>query len=236
MPKKHSLFWRMFKPLLKNVRPIILIGLVFGVVFFFGMHHLIPPVYTSTATVYINNSLKSSVDSQKVVSQLDLMVSEILIPTYERMLRTNIALEDILERSGLNGYTIDSINGAIKTKSTPGTAILKINVTDKNPQNAALIANAAIGTLKEVVSDHVEGSSVMVIDYASIPDISSSLSREINALIGILIGCILSSIYFILRSLKKVVITSKDDLNKILGIPLLGAIPYINDEKNIFKK
>ena len=236
MPKKRSLFWRMFKPLLKNVRPIILIGLVFGVVSFFGMHHLIPPAYTSTATVYINNSLKSSVDSQKVISQLDLMVSEILIPTYERMLRSNIALEDILKRSGLSGYTTHGINSAIKTISTPGTAILKINVTDKNPENAAKIANATIGTLRDVVSSQVEGSSIMVIDYAAIPDISSSLSREINALIGVVIGCFLSSIYFILRGFKKVVIASKDDLNKILGIPLLGTIPYINDENIVFKK
>lgn len=232
MLKSTAYLKRLFKTALLKLHLILLISLVSGVAFYFGLYLVVSPFYTAGVTVYINNSQETNPEIKKNVTQTDLLVSEILIPTYISVLRSNIALEDIIERSGLSGYTTEDINNSMLTYPVSGTAILKIYFNDKSAQNAAVLANTVIDTLSEVVSKQIEGSSIGVIDYATVPSLPSSQNSGKNAVIGMILGFIASLLYFHITDMKNSVVTSEETLKKAVNLPVLGIVPYLLEGKN----
>lgn len=231
MNKSGAYLKRILKRTMEKIHYIILISLVCGLAFYFGLYLIIPPVYTANVTVYVNNSLESDPDNKKNVTQTDLLVSEKLVPTYMRMLRSNPSLYDISRRCGLHEYTPQAVNRAMYFSTVPGTAILRIYMDTKNPEHSMVLANSVIGTLTDIVSGQIEGSSVGVIDYASVPLLPKNQNSEKNALFGMILGAVFAALYFNIKAAKNAVISSEDDLEKLTNLPVLVSVPCLLDEE-----
>ena len=195
-------------------------------------YFLNPPVYVAEVTVYINNSSELRPGVQKNVTTVDLLVSEILVPTYVAMLRSNTALGDTLSRSAVLEYTIDELRDAISVETVPGTALVKLSVMDKNSENAIVLANSLIDTLNEVVAEHIEGSSVGVIDKANSSSRLMPSGFGETLFLSFLTGFSACFIFMYISERKRAYVSSPDDLKKLFELPLLGVVPCINYTQN----
>ena len=128
-------------------------GLLMAFLTFAFIFTINPPLYMAEVTVYVNNSSEIRPGVQKNVTSADLLVSEILVPTYIAMLRSNMALSDTLVRSEVIEYTVDDLREAISVVTVPGTALVKLLVEDRKPENATILANSLIDTMNEVVAN-----------------------------------------------------------------------------------
>lgn len=112
------------------------------------------------------------------------------------------------------------------------TEILSVIVRNTDPELAAKICNSIMKVAPEAITSTVEVGSVNVVDYAKIPLYPEPPATARNTALGGLLGLILGiGLVFIFRSFDNT-IKNGDDVRTMLGLPLLGGIPYISRNKD----
>ena len=103
------------------------------------------------------------------------------------------------------------------------TRVVSITVTDTDPYTAAQIANA----VRDIASQQVmDIKAVNVVETANIPDEPSSPSVPKNGVIGGLLGILLAAAVVIIVYLTNDTVKTPEDVEKYLGLSVLGTIPY----------
>ena len=128
-----------------------------------------------------------------------------------------------------NNVETDKITCSIQNyiSSTPtDTRVVSITVTDTDPYTAAEIANA----VRDIASKHIQQvmdiKAVNVVETANIPDEPSSPSVPKNGVIGGLLGILLAAAVVIIVYLTNDTVKTPEDVEKYLGLSVLGTIPY----------
>jgi capsular exopolysaccharide synthesis family protein len=112
-----------------------------------------------------------------------------------------------------------------------GTALVDIQVTDRNAARAADLANAISYQLIAVVNQYetsAAGSSpvkLTITEPATVPASPVSPKPVLNLILGALIGVILGIGAALLRDAMDTRLASAEETEGIAGAPLLGAIP-----------
>lgn len=185
----------------------------------------IPPLYSSSASMYVNNGSVSFGGTSVRVNGSDLMTARTLVDTYTVILRDRETLEEIIEKADLP-YSVGSLNAMIGAAAVNNTEVLRVTVTCADPLEAAKIANTILEVLPNRISQIVDGSAVSRISGAIpnttpvSPNVSSRTMR------GALVGLVLSVGLFTLLFLLDTQIHSEDYLvETYANVPILSAVP-----------
>ena len=92
------------------------------------------------------------------------------------------------------------------------------------------IANAVAQVAPASIQSFVEGSSVTVPQYASVPTAPSSPSMSRNLLIGFLVGLVVGVGAALVAYFLDSRVTQQDNLSEMFGYPLLGIIPNMDSD------
>lgn len=188
----------------------------------------IPPMYSSSASMYINAGGVSIGGTSVRVNGGDLMTARTLIDTYIVILRDRQTLEEVIEKANLP-YSPGGLNGMIRAEAVEGTEVLRITVTCPDPLEAAKIANTVLEVLPNRISQIIDGSNVSLISGA-IPN-TTPVSPNVRARTsrGAMVGLVLSAGLFTLLFLLDTQIHSEDYLlTAYPEIPLLTAVPRMD--------
>lgn len=194
--------------------------------------------YQSSTSIYVLNR-----QDNNVVTYSDLQSGTQLTKDYAELVKSRSVTEKVINQLKLNTvYTdmreLDSrqLAGMISVDNTTDTRIIRITVTDTNPARAQDIANA----IREAASLHIEAvmdiEAVNVVDYAEMPTEAVSPNILLNTLIGAVAGAIAAAFIIIFLHLSDDRIKGPDDVEKYLGISVLGTIPLDNSMSKIDKK
>lgn len=205
---------------------LILIVAILGAGAAFGITYgFIPPQYTASTLLYVNNSNVSVGSASLSISTADLSAAQKLVDTYVVILKSRRVLNDVIDESGTN-YTYNELYSRINAAAVNNTEIFSITVTADSPQEAEKIANTIALVLPDKISEIVNGSDVKIVDYAVIPAAKSSPSYTKNAAIGALAGFVLISAILVIRYLLDDSIHTEDYLtDNYPNVPLLSVIP-----------
>ncbi len=205
---------------------------IIGAFGFFGYSYMfIEPVYEASALLYVNSSATTTLSN---ISISDLNASKSLVSTYSVILKSRLTLEEVIQRTGV-GYSYERLVKMISAEAVNDTEIFSVTVKSTNPVEAKEIANAIVQVLPEKISYVIKGSSVTEVDLAVTPTDSIYPSYSKNAIIGFLLGFLVSvaGIIIIDVFVKDQVYqvdwlrqTFKDD------IPVLGTIPDVTAKGN----
>ena len=99
-------------------------------------------------------------------------------------------------------------------------------MVDEDPRTAARIVNAITDVAPEQITGIVEGSSVKIVDYPKIPTKIDSPSYKRNALLGFIVGFLLSALYVLIMGLRDNTVKSLTDF-EMWDFPVLSSIPDI---------
>ena len=207
----------------KHAVAILLVGIIFGGLFFGYARYFKTPKYEANALFYVNNS-SFSVSSAVAITTGELSAASDLVDTYVAILQSRANMELVLEQSGAK-YTYEELRKMISAKAVNSTGLFQIAVRSTNPEEARNLANTIASILPDKISDIVSNSSVEIVDYAVTPHRRVSPSYSRYAALGLLCGMLLCSAIVLLRDYMDDLIHTEDYLIQTYHGPILATIP-----------
>ena len=216
------------KVLWKRKWLILISGLLVAVLNYFGTVIFVEPTYSTSATLYANNS--NTTDVSTSISSSELNTSARLVDTYAAIILSDPVLDQVIAENNLN-MTAKTLAAFISVKAVNKTEVFQITVVDESPQLATKIANSIADIAPGKIAEIVDGCSVRLISYAKVPTMKSSPDYEKRFSKGFWTGIIVSCILAFLIALVDTRVKGETDLHE-WEYPVLGVIPsFENAEK-----
>lgn len=215
---------RLFGALMNKAWLIALVAIVCAVVVFFGTLFFVTPQYQSSAMFYVNNSSLSLGEASLSISSADISASRGLVKTYIVILNTREVINDVIDYAGVD-RTYAEVKSMITAAAVDSTEIFEVVITSPDPEEAERIANAISYILPKRISNIIEGTSARIVDSAVVASKPSSPSYTKNAMIGFLLGLVLTAAFVVVRELMDVTIRTEEDITQNTKHPVLAAVP-----------
>ncbi len=218
-----KLLWK--KAWIIGIAMILCGAIALGIAAFF-----ISPTYESSAQLYVNNANVSLGGTSFSISTSELTAAKSLLQTYIVILKTRVTLERVNEVAGL-GYTYAQLRQMVSASSVDNTEIFSVDVTSKDPTEAKRIADTIVDILPDRISEIVAGSSVRIVDYP-VQGVRKGPSYTRYAVIGLVIGFVLSAAVIIIIDLLDTTVRDEEYLDQRFDIPVLAVIPDANESSH----
>lgn len=204
----------------KHIISIILVPIFFAVIGGLLSFFVISPVYESSTTIII----RQNKGANEQINKTDVDLGKSLIYTYAEMAKSYTVLDNT--KKSLNLEELDEKK--ISVSPVKDTQILKVSVQDKNPQLATDIANTLVDEFTHEVVRITKTDNVAVVDSARLPEDPIKPNKLLNIIISAILGGMLVIILVFLREYLDNTIKSERDIEKYLGVSVIGTIPNFN--------
>ena len=207
-----------FRALLSKAWLIILLtalgaGLMLGYTVLF-----MKPVYSSTSTIYILSK------STSITSLADIQLGTQITQDYQVIITSRPVLEKVIQNLGLN-KSYQQLKGQISINNPSNTRFLEITVKDNDAFLAKKIVDELTVVSCETTGAVMETQEPNVMDYGQVENTPVSPSMKKNGIIGALLGFVIACAIVIIRFLMNDSIKTGEDVEKYLGLNVLGMIP-----------
>lgn len=186
---------------------------------------LIKPTYSASTQILVNsNGDNSQLELQ--ANQTDLQ----LINTYNEIIKSPVILDKVANNLKISNDLASKIAVSNSTQSK----VIKISATAKNYSDAAKIVNETAKVFSQEIGKIMKTDNVTVLTKAD-EDLKASPVKPkplINTLIGLILGLVLAVAISFLNSILDKRVKTEEDVQEILGIPVIGMIPHF-DEKTL---
>lgn len=210
----------LFKLLKKNIKLIIILVLAGITIAVFITTFFIDKKYASQGSILLKAEVvDGSIDS----SQLN--ANNMMVNNYIELLQGNTIQNKVADNLNITG---DEVNAALKVTNTAETQIIEIYATTTNPELSKNIVEETITVFTTLVQEKLNVTNLTIVDQPEINANPVSPSMTKNILIGGIIGVVISLAYILLTYLLDTKIKSGEQAEQILGVPLLGIIPYFD--------
>ena len=211
----------LFSYFLKRAYIIIIAALLCLVVGLTYTIFLKEPLYKSDVNIIL-----VSKNSQSSSLQSDLAANQKLVATYRELVTSRSVLNEVIEDLDLT-YTITELQKMITVQNVNETEIIKITVSSSKPKEAKEIANVIAVKFQDEVKDVYNLENVSIIDKAVIAKEPYNINVVKESIIYIALGIVLSCgvifvIYYFDNTIKSI-----DQVEKRLGIPVIGTVPMV---------
>ncbi|MFT8323478.1 MAG: Wzz/FepE/Etk N-terminal domain-containing protein [Bacillus sp. (in: firmicutes)] len=220
----------LFQTLKKRLAMIISITLVAMIVSGVISYFVLTPEYKSSTQILVNQTKKD----QNLYNTNEVQTNIQLISTYSIIIKSAAILNDV--KSDLNlDMSVAELNDKIVVESAQNSQIMTVSVTDSDPAMALDIANKTAEVFEKQIKTIMSVDNVKILPLADDQENQSPVSPNpplniaIAAVVGLMIGVGLA---FLLEYLDNTVKTEQD-IEKLLELPVLGAITTIDDSKEI---
>ena len=203
---------------LKHIVAIVACTLVFGGVTGAFTKFVMVPQYSSTSMLYIISK------ETTLTSLADLQIGSQLTNDYQIIVKSRPVLQTVIDDLGLD-TTYEKLSNRVTIDNPSNTRILTISIEDPDPQLAKKIVDAVANVASDYIAETMEMVPPKMIEEGTVATVKSGPSTvkntAIGALIGLVLACGIITVMFILND----TITSTEDVEKYLGIPVLASVP-----------
>ena len=149
-----------------------------------------------------------------------------LISTYAVIIKGNTVLNEVIDELDLD-MTYGQLYNMVAVDSVDSTQIMKVTVTDTDAERAGEIVQTIADIVPDVLVEKVEaGSCKTVSDVVINPNKVFPQTKKYVALAGVL-GAVVVCAILVLKHLLHDTVVDDDDVQKKLGLPVLGLIPEV---------
>ena len=188
---------------------------------------VLTPIYQASTQILVNQAKD---DSAGQFTTQDIQANLQVINTYSEIIKSPVILSKVIEELNL-----DTTPGALYNKITVNTVqnsqVLKMDVQDPDPAQAVNIANTTAAVFQKEIVSLMNVDNVNILAPAEMAEKPSpikpnpKLNMAIAAVIGLMLGV---GVAFLLEYLDTTMKTEQD-IEDILGLPILGLISPIPD-------
>ncbi len=216
-----SLFW-------SKKTQIILITLIFmllGVIYTIGF---VTPKYTSSTTLLLATSGNSS-DKTNTITTTDVTLNSKLVSTYSALVQSKSVLRQVISNLGIN-INESELKNNITVTQEKDTEIIKISVTNANPNTAEKLANEVAKVFTEKIQEIYKINNVQIVDKAEAENTPSNINHSKDIMIFTFIGLVIAAGYVLVANMLDTTIKTAEEVEKEFKIPVLATIPLYNFE------
>ncbi len=204
----------------KRCKLIVGITLIFTIFVAIMSFFVIAPKYESSTKLFIG---KENSQDQKYDNN-DVQMYQKLLTTYAEIITTNDLVENALNEDNLNLESRDVLKSLIVIPRAD-TQILEIKYVSTDNVQAKKVVESVTNQFMKTSDELIPNGRVKIIENVRLPEKPVSPNKKINIAIAFLLGFMISiGLTFLLEFLDNTFKT-KEQLENILGIPVIGIIP-----------
>ena len=198
----------LFRAILKYIKLIIVLCIVFGAGGFFGTKFLITPTYTARTSIYLTPQINDT-GSLDYNSQ---MANSKLVTNVVNLMTQNNIMSEVAKDVGLEN--------ASSVKKC-------ISVTTTDPKLSKDIANGTVDTFIKTMQKNLNVRNIEIVDKAKLSYVPSGPNIKKNTLLATMVGFVLGCGYAVLKFLLDNRLRTKEEAEKYLGIPVFAELPEV---------
>lgn len=186
------------------------------------------PAYSSTATLYI---LRQDNDTSSGNSDSDFSLALKVVNDCDYLLKSHSVLDEVIQELNLE-IDYKNLSKSVSTSNPENTRILEVTVESDSPENAKRIVDALCEIGQEKITEAMGFQQVNLYEYGTLNDKPCNTTSMTTYLLAGMIAAILVYSVFLIIFLLDDRIRTEEDIERYLGLSILGDIPNANDKKN----
>ena len=191
-----------------------------GVISFF----VLEPVYQANTTLYVGKNISTEGN----IGYQDVLLSGQLVKDYRELAKSRLVSNIVINELGLSEITTKEIAEMLEVNLKSDTRIIEITAQHTDPKFAQVVANKVADVFKKKAIELIEVDNVQIIDVAETPKDPIKPNKTMNVAIGFVLGLMLGlGLVFLIEYLDNTIKTP-NDVEKYLGLAVIGAIPKFN--------
>lgn len=216
-------FWDLFRYLKRKVAVLLVAAAIGGVFGFVFTKMTAKPVYTADITVYL-----MSRQYEQTVVYTDLTMSAQFVTDYQVLIKSRSVTDAVIDKLDLD-MTNEQVARMIDVSYETSSRVVKVSVTDSDPQRAADIANTLGVEGNEIVAQHMNLNSLTLVDEARVPTVPQIASAMKRAVLLAAVAAVLAAGILVLLRVLDDTIRTEEDVERYLGLSTLGIIPQAQE-------
>lgn len=211
----------------KRIWVIIIFPILFAVISAILSTYFLNKVYEAKTTLYIVPKVSS--EAKDSLAYNDLLMGQVLVKDFREIIKQRIILKEVLNDLKIDNSEYDSILSSISINLKNDTRVLEIKVEDGSAQRAALLANKISEVFGKKIVDIMKIESINVLDVAEKPQKPVKPNLLMNVFAATIIGLLFAvGLVFLIEFFDNTVKNSQD-VEKHLGLTVIGTIPMFED-------
>ncbi|MCP2033614.1 capsular polysaccharide biosynthesis protein [Planomicrobium sp. HSC-17F08] len=210
-------------------RLVLIIGLTVIAILIAGVvsYNFLTPIYQTNTQILVN---QEKTDAAQVINQ-NIQADLQLINTYSVIIKSPAILDQVSEQLDL-GLSVEALTNKITVTNAEQSQVVNVSVQDPDPAIAVDIANTTAAVFQEEIQELMKVDNVSILSPAVVKENPSPvapnpmLNMAIAAVVGLMLGV---GIAFLLEYLDTS-LKNEQDIEDVLGIPLLGVISPIKED------
>ena len=205
----------------KYVLVIAAVALVLVIGVFVYDKSIKKPLYTTYTTIILTKSNETQTGT--TITQNDILLNQKLVETYSKIIKSKLVLEQVISETGVT-YTAEELSENVSVEAYENTEMLKISVTDQDPELAASIANSIAQVFSGEIAKIYQINNISVVDVAVTPEEVSNNTLKRDLLIALFIGIfgtigVVFVVYYFDDTVKLT-----DNLEEEIGMPVVAKV------------
>ena len=217
--------WQIIRYVLRRIWIVIFSGVFFGLCALIVTKMTTIPTYTSSTKMYILEKDESS----EGLNGGNLQLGATIAKDYAQLIKDRQVAESVIAELGLT-CSAESLISRISVSIPNEGRILTISVTDTDPYLASKTATAVRDAAAVHIKEVMNSDAINVVEEANIPVGQAMYSYQRNGLMGAVLGVAISVGIIILLYIMNDSIKTAADVERYLGITVLGTIPVMETE------
>ncbi len=213
---------QVFKSIFRHIVLVVLIPVFAVGITAFLCWNVLPKTYTAETSLYVLTQT-----NEDTLNYNELNLSTQLVNDYQELVESKRVKNGAGEMLGIDEKTMEQ-EYDIEVASTSSTRLIRLSVTGKSPVATANLANALAYQLSECIRDVANVENISIIDEATPPEQPSGPRSLANSAVAGVAGLAVSIVLALLIDLTNVRIRSREDVERILSLPVLAQIPVDN--------
>jgi capsular polysaccharide biosynthesis protein len=219
----------LFFEILDHWKMVLLSTILVAAIAFVYSEYLVTPLYESTSQLYVLSK------STSITSLADIQMGSNLTNDYMVVVNGRPIIDQVIDNLGLD-ETYETLVGKITLNNPTDSRILEITVTDPDPERAKLIADEMAEVSSAFISEKMDQDPPSIIQYGYADGDKVSPSIRKNTLLGALVGAFIAVAFVVVMFMLNDTIMDQEDVEKKIGINLLGTVPLEQQDDKERKK
>ncbi|NRG44690.1 Wzz/FepE/Etk N-terminal domain-containing protein [Bacillus sp. CRN 9] len=208
-------------------RIVLIIAIAIAAVMISGVvsYFILTPIYQSSTQILVNQAKE---DQQYSTTEVQTNLQ--LINTYNVIIKSPAILDIVKQELDLSEST-RQLNEKITVQSEQNSQVVNISVQDESPEQAAAIANKTAEVFQKEIANIMKINNVTILAKAEVGENQSPVKPQplLNIAIALVVGLMAGvGLSFLLEYLDNTV-KNEEDIEKVIGLPLLGKIATIDE-------
>lgn len=207
---------------------IVLVIVIFAMVGVIYTLKFIEPKYESVTSLVLVQSGTNTMETSGSISSNDLTMNSKLVDNYKEIAKSKDVANRVIENLKLDIDT-EKLRESVVVTAVADTELINISVTNEDPQAACNIATEFAKVFATKVEELYKLSNVHILDEAEVASQPCNINLVKNVLIFSFVGAILVFGYILLINMLDTTVKSDIDIEKALGVPVLGSIALTDE-------